>query len=76
MAEYSFYDVTIVRRVYTLRSPTNQAEVAKVFAAIRIELGEKRASYDDAFTVEARDDQIVFSYEKSSTVTHNEMTHG
>lgn len=65
MAEYSFRDVTIVRREYTLPNPTNWAEINKVVAALEQELEEEGYS-DDRVTVEARDDEIVFWYEKSS----------
>lgn len=71
MAEYTSRDVTTVRREFALRRPTNWAEVGKVYAAIEQEfkaLGRRNS--DDAVTVDATDDEIVFWYEKSSEVTH------
>lgn len=71
MAEYTFRDVTTVRREYALRRPTNWAEVDKVKAAISQELKQLGLSEsDNRVTVDANDEEIVFWYEKSSEVTH------
>jgi hypothetical protein len=70
MAEYTFRDVTTVRREYALPIETNWAEISKVFAAMRNELGEDRAQYDDAVRTTVTDNEIVFWYEKSSEETH------
>jgi hypothetical protein len=69
MATYTSRTVTTTRREYVLTSPTNWAEVGKVVAALNQELGEEAARWDDVVTVEARDDEIVFSYEKDQAVT-------
>jgi hypothetical protein len=70
MADYTSRHVTTVRREYALPIETNWAEIDKVFAAMRNELGEERAQYDDAVRTRVTDDEIVFWYEKSSEVTH------
>lgn len=62
MADYTSRIVTTTRKEFILPSPTNWGEVQKVLAALRTDLAGKRA-YDDDVTVEARDDEIVFSYE-------------
>lgn len=67
MADYTFYDVTSVRREYVLRSPSNWSEVSKVIAALEQEITE--GDSDDRVTVEAKGDEIVFWYEKSSERT-------
>ena len=36
-------------------------------SAIRTNLGQERACWDDTVTVEARDDEIVFSFQLSKT---------
>jgi hypothetical protein len=68
MATYSSRDITICRREYSLPSPTNVAEVAKVFAAINQNLATRDGYSDDFVTVEARDDEIIFSFEISKVV--------
>lgn len=68
MATYSSRDITIRRREYSLSSPTNMAEVAKVFAAINQDPATENGYVDDFITVEARDDEIVFSFEISKEV--------
>lgn len=71
MAEYTFRDVTTVRREYALRRPTNWAEIDKVHAAIARELDDLGLSHsDNRVMVDATDDEIVWSYEKSSEVSH------
>lgn len=67
MAAYTSRTVTVVTREYVLPSPTNWAEVGKVMSAIRTNLGQERACWDDTVTVEARDDEIVFSFQLSKT---------
>lgn len=46
---------------YVLPNPTNWAEVGKVFAAIQNDLSELPTG-DDTVTVQATDEEIVFSY--------------
>jgi hypothetical protein len=71
VADYTSRNVTTVRREYVLRRPTNWAEVGKVVAAINQELkGLGLSSSDNRVTVDANDDEIVFSYEKSCEVSH------
>lgn len=60
MAEYSFHEEITKRAVWTLPSPTNRAEVNKVFGAIKTYFPECMWESDDAVTVEARDDEIIF----------------
>lgn len=62
MADWERHEETTKRVIYSLPSPTNWAEVAKVVAAIRSDLGEEKSRWDDVVTVEAWDDQIRFSY--------------
>lgn len=64
MASYSRRERHIVRTEYVLTSPTNWGEVRKAFAAIRTDLGEDAARWDDAALVEARDDEIVIWHER------------
>lgn len=58
MADHTWRDETETRRVYTLQSPTNWAEVSKVFAAIQEAFPD--ATSDNAVTVHACDDEIRF----------------
>lgn len=63
MAEYTSRLVTTSRMEYTLPSGTTWGEVEKVLAAIQQRTkGIPEACYDDFVTVEARDDEIVFSF--------------
>ena len=62
MADWTSQIVTTVRKEYTLPSPTNWVEVRKVLAAICNDLSAEQ-TYDDTVRVEARDDEIVFSFE-------------
>lgn len=55
--------VTTVR--YMIELPTNWAEVGKVYAAIRNELGDDRANWDDAVTVTADDEHVIFSFDET-----------
>lgn len=71
MADYSVRTVTTTRKEYILPSPSDWGEVGKVMAAIRNQLSDKDARYDDTVTVEARDDEIVFSY----TVSEGAVPH-
>jgi hypothetical protein len=70
MAVYSRRVVTTVTVEYFLPSPVNWGEVGKATAAIRSELGEEDAAWDTAAWFEARDDEIVIRFEKSSEVSH------
>jgi hypothetical protein len=71
MAEFVSRQVTTVRREFALRMPTNWAEVGKVCAALSQELKAAGLSpSDDRVTVEPRDEEIVFWYEKSREVSH------
>ncbi len=69
MAMYSRREVDTKHVEYFLPSPTNWAEVGKVVAALNRELGEARARYDDAVTVEAVGEEIVFRYKADETIT-------
>lgn len=63
MADFSRREVPQKVRVeYTLESPTNWVEVTKVLAVLRQE--STPLGYDDSVHVEARDDEIVFWFEK------------
>ncbi len=63
MSDWTRRDVTVTTREYVLPSPTHWDEVDKVLAAIRRDTdGNTEAGYGDFVTVEARDDEIVFSY--------------
>lgn len=64
MATYSRREVVEKRIEYFLPSPTNWAEVSKVISALNQELGEEESRWDDAVTVEARDEEIVFWYKE------------
>jgi hypothetical protein len=64
MADMTQWDETTIRRIYSLKSPTNWVEVSKVLATLRqdedrMALGD----FDDIVTVEAWDDEIRFSFE-------------
>jgi hypothetical protein len=66
MADMTIRDETTTRRIYTLQSPTNWAEVSKVLGALQQdEDRRKRGDWDDAVIVEAWDDEIRFSFEVS-----------
>lgn len=66
MADCTWRTIHTARKEYSLPSPTNWAEVGKVFAMLRNELDERKAAFDDAVTVEARDGEIVFWYEQAA----------
>lgn len=70
MAEYSRRVVTTRHVEYYLPSPTNWAEVGKVFAAMRNELGEEAARWDDAVLIEANDEEIVFRTQGRREINH------
>jgi hypothetical protein len=61
MADYTFGTEVTYRRVYSLRKPTNWAEVGKVYSAITNEMCG-RPVYDDTVTVDADDENITFAY--------------
>lgn len=62
MADHTSYVETTVRVVYRLPSPTNWTEVGKVESAIRQDMVDRGVDpkWDDAVTVEAGDDEILF----------------
>ena len=64
MAVCTSRTVTTTRREYVLPSPTNWGELGKALAAVRSELGDEAARWDDAVIVEARDDEIVIWHER------------
>lgn len=71
MANHTSRTVTTVRREYALRRPTNWAEIGKVYAAINQEFETRGIkSSDDRVTVDANDDEIVFTFDVSSDVSH------
>lgn len=51
--------VTTVRHEYAVRSPAAWADVSAAMREAMVDLPEERKAYDDACTVEARDDEIV-----------------
>lgn len=69
MADFAARHVTTVRREFTLRTPTNWAEIGKVFAAIDLELKAAGLSdLDSRVTAETTEEEIVFWYTKSTEV--------
>lgn len=68
MANYSSRTITTVRREYFLPSPTTWGELHKLIAVVTAELGDD-ARWDTAATVEARDDEIVISFQASKKVS-------
>ncbi|MEV0616140.1 hypothetical protein AB0I81_22695 [Nonomuraea sp. NPDC050404] len=64
MADYTRRERTTVHVEYVLPSPTNWGEVAKLTAAIRSELGQELASWDDIVQVVAADDEIIYRFDK------------
>jgi len=62
MADHTWWDETTTRRIYSLPSPTNWVEVAKVLNAIRLDDDLTNGDYDDRVIVEAWDDEIRFSF--------------
>lgn len=64
MADYTRRERHFVRTEYVLESGTVWGEVRKVLAAIRNDLGEQAAAWDDAARIEARDDEIVIWHER------------
>lgn len=67
MADYETRTVTKVTKEYILRSPTNWTEIGKLFAALDRDVPGEMKKWDDSVTVEARGDEIVFSYTVSET---------
>lgn len=63
MASYNRRERSTTWVEFLLTSPTNWAEVEKVFAVIRSEIGEE-ARWDNAVEVIAFDDEILIRYEK------------
>lgn len=67
MAVYTRRKVVTNRVEYVLPSPTNWVEVGKVTSVIADDLSQRGLSEsDDRVCVEARDDEIVFSFEVPS----------
>ena len=64
MAEYLRREVTPpVRVVYTLPTPSNWTEIAKLMSSIRAELADGE-TFDDTVTVESDDEELRFWFEK------------
>lgn len=63
MADWTRREETKRAIVYSLPNPTNWVEVAKVFSAIRQEISERAASYDDTVTVTHADDEILVTFD-------------
>lgn len=65
MASFERRERTTTWVEYALPNPTVWGEVRKVVAVVTSDLGE-RARWDDACQVEARDNEIIFRYEKTT----------
>ena len=70
MSDYSRREVTTTRVEFSVQAPHRGSGEANYWHglcdaldAVKRELGPKRAAYDDAVRVEARDGEIVLSYE-------------
>lgn len=61
MAQYTRREVATKHVEYVVPSPCVWIEIDKALSAARNELGE-RARWDNAATVEARDDEIVIRF--------------
>ena len=66
MANYTRRERTTTTVEYAVPQPTTWDEIYKVLAAIRNELGEDRAAWDDAAKVRADEEEIVFYFEAPS----------
>lgn len=64
MADWTRREITTTHVEYVLPSPTNWAEI---YTAINQELGEK-AQAEDAVWVVGTDDEIIFRFEKETTL--------
>ena len=63
MADYTWRDETVTRRIYVLPSPTNLTEMSKVTSAITQDLKSLGISYwDNTVMVEASDEEIHLSF--------------
>jgi hypothetical protein len=71
VAEYSRRVVTTTEVQYYLPKPTNWAEVGKVYAAIKQEMGEERSKWDDAVVIDADDEEITFTLQGTREVKHD-----
>lgn len=69
MAEHTYHEETTSKAVWTLSSPTNWAEIGKVFASVKQRFADRDTSWDDFVTVEARDDEIIFWVDITTRVT-------
>ncbi len=69
MASWSRRERTRTWVEYALPVRSNWGEVGKVVAAIRQELGEERARWDDVVEVIGGDEEIVFRYVKEPGAT-------
>lgn len=67
MADYTTHEIVIVTVEYRIPVPGYWNDLSKALAAIRKEIGDDKAFYDDAVKTDVRDDCIVLSYEKSRT---------
>lgn len=67
MASCSRRERTTTWVEYTLPNPTVWGEVHKLIAVMERELGD-RARWDDACQVVATDEEIIFRYEKDTSV--------
>ena len=64
MADYTKQDQTTTRRIYSLPSPTNWAQVKQVLSALAEDEDRQRlGGWDSDVRVEAWDDEIRFSFE-------------
>ncbi len=67
MTSYTRREVTVTRIEFVIEAPSNETRywqgLRQAVAAITAELGPEAASYDDAVRIEARDDEIILSYE-------------
>ncbi|MBO2459861.1 hypothetical protein [Actinomadura violacea] len=64
MVEYTRRVRTVRRVEYAIPSGSAWAELHKVLTAIRNELGEEAARWDDAARIEVRDDEVVLFFER------------
>lgn len=64
MADYTKHDQTTTRRIYSLPTPTNWAQVKKVLSALTEDEDRQRlGGWDHDVRVEAWGDEIRFSFE-------------
>jgi len=72
MARYERREVTTVTVEYTLKTPTNWVEVSKLLAGIRQDMIADGidVDWDNIVTVDVGDDTIIFTYEKSRSISN------